>query len=96
MPVGMNIPQPAIVRKEIVCYAVNKITGILSFSWGYFDADGNLVRQEDYTQPLLERDAEGQIVHSSYTPQEYAANKTALYRESVRRGIITQEEADNA
>ena len=54
------------------------------------------MRQEDYTWPLIERDEQGQIVHAAYLPQDYAAIKDALYRESVYRGVITQEEADNA
>lgn len=96
MPIELNITQPTIVRKEIVAYGVNKSAGTLSVSWGYIDADGNVVRQEDYTWPLLERDENGQIVHSSYTQQEYQINRDALYRESVYHGVITQEEADGA
>lgn len=97
MPIELTpIPQPAIVRKEIVAFTVNKIAETLSVSWGYFDEAGALVRKEDYTWPLIERNEEGQIVHSAYLPQEYATIKAALYRESAYRGVITQEEANNA
>lgn len=97
MPIELTpIPQPAIVRKEIVAYGVNKLRETLSVSWGYFDADNKLVRQEDYTWPLLERDAEGNVIRSSHTQQEYQINRDALYRESVYHGVITQEEAGNA
>lgn len=96
MPIELNIAQPPIVRKEITKYGVNKTAETLSVSWGYFDAAGNMVREEDYTWPLLERDEQGQIVRSSYTQQEYQINRDALYRESVYHGVITQEEADNA
>lgn len=96
MPIELNIAQPPLVRKEITKHGVNKLTGMLSVSWGVFDADGRLVREEDYNWPLVERDAEGKIVHSAYLPEEYIMTRTALYRESVRNGVITQEEADNA
>ena len=97
MPIELTpILRPAIVRKEIVAFTVNKVAETLSVSWGYFDEAGGLVRQEDYTWPLIERNEEGQIVHSTYLPQEYKTIKDAIYRESVRNGVITQEEADNA
>ena len=96
MPIAINEAQPAIVRKEIVAFAVNKEAGTLSCSWGYFDEAGALVRQEDYTWPLMERNEQGQIVHAAYLPQTYEAIKEALYTESVYRGVITQEEAGNA
>lgn len=97
MPIELNpVAESPIVRKEIVEYGVNKLAGTLSVSWGYFRADGSLARKEDHTWPLLERDENGQIVRSSYTPQEYKINRDALYRESVRNGVITQEEADKA
>lgn len=97
MPIELTpIPQPAIVRKEIVAFAVNKVIGTLSCSWGYFDENGVLVRQEDYTWPLMERNEQGQIVHAAYLPQTYEAIKDDLYAESVYRGVITQEEAGNA
>lgn len=97
MPIELDpIQRPAIVRKEIVAFAVNKERNTLSVSWGYFDENGVLVRQEDYTWPLIERDEQGQIVHAAYLPQTYEAIKEALYTESVYRGVITQEEAGNA
>lgn len=97
MPIELTpSPQPAIIRKEIVAFKVDKIAETLSVSWGYFDETGALASQEDYTWPLIERNEEGQIVHAAYLPQDYAAIKDALYRESVYRGVITQEEADNA
>ena len=97
MPIELTpIPQPAIVRKEIVAFAVNKMAETLSVSWGYFDEAGTLVSQEDYTWPLIERNEEGQIVHAAYLPQTYNAIKDAIYAESVYRGVITKEEADKA
>lgn len=97
MPIELDpIQRPAIVRKEIVAFAVNKVAETLSVSWGFFDESGALASQEDYTWPLLERNEQGKIVHAAYLPQTYEAIKEALYTESVYRGVITQEEADKA